>query len=331
MDREFRLFPEAASTVAQRVDNVYFFLLSVASFFTLLIFFLIVGFCIYYRRSAKVDRAMSARLHGRFWLLEITWSLIPLGLTLVMFGWGAEVYYHITNPPDDCLVIDVVGKQWMWKVQHPGGRREINSLHVPVDTPVRLRMISEDVIHSFYVPNFRVKQDVLPNRYTTAWFEPTKTGQFHLFCAEYCGTSHAQMRGYVYVQSQADHAAWLRGGEQGAPAVVGKLLFEQFRCVVCHTGAQPRCPSLVGLVGSRVPLRDGDTAIADDQYLRESILDPTAKVVAGYQPLMPTFRGQIGEEEILALVAYIKTLRPDEAGMVPRSNPPTVPSIENNL
>jgi len=306
MDNGFRLFPESASTAAEQIDSIYFYLLSVAGFFTILIFVLIVAFCLYYRRGAHVNRTITP--HKGFLLLELTWSLIPLGLTMIMFAWGAQVYYMITHPPDDCVVIDVVAKQWMWKLQHPSGRREINELHVPVNTRVRMRMISEDVIHSFFVPNFRVKQDVLPSRYTSIWFEPTKIGEYHLFCAEYCGTSHAQMRGRVIVESQADYAQWLRGGDGATPEASGAMLFEQFRCNTCHTGTQPRGPLLAGLYGSQVPLQGGGTVVADDNYLRESILEPNAKLVAGYQPLMPTFRGQIGEEDILALIAYIKSL-----------------------
>lgn len=318
MDNAFRLFPESASVAAEQVDRLYIFLLCVACFFTLLIFLLIVSFCFYYRRGANVDRTLSP--HGSHLALELTWSLIPLGLALVMFGWGANLYYSMSNPPADCTVIDVVAKQWMWKIQHPGGRQEINTLHLPVNTRVRLRMISEDVIHSFYVPSFRVKQDVLPGRYTTAWFEPTKTGDYHLFCAEYCGTSHAQMRGQVIVQSQAEHARWLRGAVGPTQARTGALLFESLRCNTCHTGPQPRGPSLVGLYGREVPLKVGRTVTADDDYLRESILEPMAKIVAGYEPLMPTFRGQVGEEDILALIAYIKSQNENQPPAGERAN-----------
>jgi len=318
---EFRLFPESASSIAEQVDRLYFFLLAVATFFTLLIFMLIFCFCIFYRRGAKVDRTVSS--HGRFWILEATWSLIPLGLTLVMFGWGAELYHRISTPPEDCITIDVVGKQWMWKIQHPNGRREINSLHLPVNTRIRLRMISEDVIHSFYVPNFRVKQDVLPGRYSTLWFEPTKLGDFHLFCAEYCGTSHAQMRGRVVVQSQTEYANWLSGTTGPTPVVSGRQLFQQYRCHTCHEGDSPRGPSLVGVPGSQVPLSDGSTVVADDEYLRESILDPTAKIVAGYRALMPTYRGQIGEEDILSLIAYIKSLDSNNSEVPERDQSPS--------
>ncbi len=310
MNDQFRLFPEQASTVAGRVDMLYFFLLAVASSFTLLIFLLIVFFAIKYRRGRKVDRSFQ---HKRFWLLEVTWSLIPLGLTMVMFGWGAGLFFTLHTPPDDCLEIDVVGKQWMWKIQHAEGKREINTLHVPAGRPVKLRMISEDVIHSFYVPAFRVKQDVLPGRYRDVWFEATKPGEYDLYCAEYCGTSHAQMRGRIVVLEPAEYADWLRGDSGLPPAVAGQTLFAQFRCETCH---QPqgggRCPSLLGIFQKTVTLNSGMTVVADDAYLRESIVDPSAKIVAGYQPLMPTYAGQLGEEGVLQIIAYLKTLKPAE-------------------
>lgn len=312
---EFRLFPESASSVSGQVDTLYIFMLCVASFFTLLIFLLIVCFCIYYRRGAVRNREISK---GGFWVLEVTWFLIPLGLTMIMFAWGADLYRLIATPPEDCITIDVMGKQWMWKVQHANGRREINTLHLPVDTKVRMRMISEDVIHSFYIPNFRVKQDVLPGRYASLWFEATKLGTYHLFCAEYCGTSHSGMRGHVEVMSQAEYAAWLRGVQGPTPQATGEMLFQQYRCHTCHMSETPRGPSLVGLAGSTVPLSDGTTVVADDDYLRESILNPSAKLVAGFEPLMPTYQGQIGEEDIRALIEYIKTLQPT-AGPPPQS------------
>lgn len=306
MNDQFRLFPERASTFAQRIDALYFFLLSVAAVFTLLIFALIVYFALKYRRGRKVDRSLN---HERFWALELTWTLIPLGLTMVMFGWGAEVFLAVHEAPDNCLTIDVVGKQWMWKIQHASGRREVNVVHVPRGRPVKLRMISEDVIHSFYVPAFRMKQDLLPGRYTTAWFEATKTGQYDLYCAEYCGTSHAQMRGRVVVMEPAEYAEWLRGDTGDPPAVAGQKLFEQFRCQTCHAPqGNGRCPSLEGIYQKQVALAGGGTVTADDGYLRESILNPTAKIVAGYQPQMPTYSGQIDEQGVLQLIAYLKTL-----------------------
>jgi cytochrome c oxidase subunit 2 len=311
MDTSFRLFPEQASTAAEQVDRLYIFLLGVASFFTLLILVLIVYFALKYRHGAHVDR--SQRPGQRYWILEITWSLIPLGLTMIMFGWGADLFFKVHHPPPDCIEIHVLAKQWMWKIQHAGGKQEINSLHVPVGKPVKLRMISEDVIHSFFVPNFRIKQDVLPGRYTTIWFQPTKTGRYHLFCAEYCGTSHSRMTGEVVVQEPAQYAQWLQGGASESPETSGKELYDQFRCATCHANpTNPRCPSLDGIFGRTVRLDDGSTILADEAYLRQSILDPTAQVVAGYKPVMPTYKGQIGEEGIFQLIAYLKTLPPPQ-------------------
>lgn len=311
MNDQFRIFPERASTVAQRVDMLYFFLLAVATFFTVLIFCSIVYFAIKYRRGKKIDRTVKK---DKVWLLELAWSLIPLGLTMIMFAWGARLFFTLHQPPDNCLEVDVVGKQWMWRIQHAEGKREINTLHVPVGQPVRLRMISEDVIHSLYIPAFRIKQDLLPGRYTEVWFEATKTGQYDLYCAEYCGTSHSRMRGRVVVMEPTQYAEWLEGSTDETPEVAGKRLFEELRCQTCHVAeGGGRCPSLVDLYASQVPLTGEAAVVADDDYLRESILEPNAKVVAGYQKLMPTYQGQISEEEILQLIAYLKTLRtPDQ-------------------
>lgn len=309
MDTSFRLFPEQASTAAEQVDRLYIFLLGVASFFTLLIFLLIVYFVFKYRHGARVDRSQSPG--QRFWILEITWTLIPLGLTMIMFGWGADLFFKVHHPPPDCIEINVLAKQWMWKIQHAEGKQEINSLHIPVGKPVKLQMISEDVIHSFFVPNFRVKQDVLPGRYTTIWFQPTKTGHYHLFCAEYCGTSHSRMTGEIIVQEPAEYADWLQGGSSESPEAAGKQLYDQFRCATCHANpTNPRCPPLDGIFGRMVKLEDGSTLVADEAYLRQSILDPTAQVVAGYKPVMPTYKGQIGEEGVFHLIAYLKSLQP---------------------
>ncbi len=326
MDTSFRLFPEEASTAAAAVDRLYFFLLAIATFFALLIFVLIVYFVLKYRRTARVDRSQPPG--QRFWILEVTWTLIPLGLMMILFGWGADLFFKIHHPPPNCIEINVLAKQWMWKIQHADGQQEINALHIPVGQPVKLRMISEDVIHSFYVPNFRVKQDVLPGRYTTLWFQPTKTGRYHLFCAEYCGTSHSRMTGEIIVQEPDEYADWLQGGPSVSPEAAGKKLFEQFRCANCHDNpANPRCPPLSGIFGRTVTLTGGETVTADESYLRESILDPTAKIVAGYQPVMPTYKGQIGEEGIFQLIAYLKSLQTSQqTGSPPQSKTPPAES-----
>ena len=308
MNTDLPLFPEQASSLAAEVDAVYFYLMAVSGFFTLLIASLIIFFAIRYRRGSPADRTMG---HGHFFAIEATWIIIPFILAMIMFFWGAKVYFRLVRPPAGALEITTVGRQWMWKFQHPSGNREINDLHVPLGMPVRLQMISEDVIHSVYVPAFRVKQDVLPGRYTTLWFEPTRLGEYHLFCAEYCGTKHSEMKGKVIVMEPSAYQDWLAGGTSGdTPVEAGRKLFEQLRCDQCHksTGEPGRGPPLENVFGSTVALRNGQTVVADENYLRQSILDPQAKLVAGYQPIMPTFQGQIGEEGLLHLIAYIKSL-----------------------
>jgi cytochrome c oxidase subunit 2 len=227
--------------------------------------------------------------------------------------WGGDIYVHLYNPPPNALQIFIVGKQWMWKAQHPGGQREINELHVPVNQDVRLVMASEDVIHSFYIPALRIKQDVVPGRYETMWFRANKVGRYHLFCAEYCGTDHAHMGGWVTVMNPRDFAEWLRAqGGQQTLASQGEQLFHRYGCSGCHDpGGTVRAPNLNGVYGSPVPLSDGRVVIADERYVRDSILDPKAQVAAGYQPVMPTFAGQIGEDDLAKLVAYIQSISPN--------------------
>jgi cytochrome c oxidase subunit II len=306
------LFPEQASALAPQVDHLLFFLLAVSCFFTILIFASIFYFAIRYRRRS--DRELPQLIHGST-SLEILWSVIPFGLTMIMFTWGAELYFRESRPPNHALDIYVVGKQWMWKLQHMEGRREINELHVPLGRPIRLTMTSEDVIHSFFVPAFRVKEDVVPGRYSTLWFSPTKAGKYHLFCAEYCGTNHSHMIGWIYVMEPQDYQNWVSGGAaMGSLAEEGGKLFASLACANCHhPDGSGRCPSLVGLYGRNVMLSTGGTVKADDAYIRESILRPDAKVVAGYQPIMPTFQGLVTEEGVLQLIEYVKSLTPTPA------------------
>jgi cytochrome c oxidase subunit II len=318
MNREFRLMPEQASTFAPQVDALYTFLVLVSGFFSILIAGLIVYFAVKYRRGSPADRT-----HGssHFFLMELTWIVIPFVISMVMFFWGARLYFDQMRAPAGAMEIDCVGKQWMWKFQHPNGNAEINDLHVPVGQPIRLRMISEDVIHSMFIPAFRTKLDVLPGRYTTVWFEATKPGEYHLFCAEYCGAKHSEMRGTVYVMQPHEYQEWLLSGNTGpTTAESGRLLFEQLRCHSCHQGGgvASRGPPLENLFGSTVPLQDGTTVLADETYIRESILRPQAKVRAGYQPIMPSYDGQISEEGILQLIAEIKAL-----GRGDRRDPPS--------
>ncbi len=303
------LFPEQASTIAPEVDHLLYFLLTVAVFFTLLIFGAIFYFAIRYRRRS--ERELPVVIHGST-TLEILWSVIPFGLTMVMFWWGASIFFKESRPPADALQIYAVGKQWMWKLQHLEGQREINELHIPVGRAVRLTMTSEDVIHSFFVPAFRTKEDVVPGRYSTTWFQATKAGKYHLFCAEYCGTRHSAMIGWVYVMEPLDYESWLNGGgPPGSLADEGAKLFDSLACSNCHKpDGSGRGPTLVGLFGRTVQTSSGAQVKADEGYIRESILQPTAKIVAGYQPLMPTFQGLVTEEGVLQLVEYIKSLGP---------------------
>jgi cytochrome c oxidase subunit 2 len=302
------LWPEQASTVAASVDALYLFEVVVSAFFSLLIATLVVVFAVKYRRRHRHE--VGAPIHGSL-ALEIAWSVIPFGITMVMFVWGASVFVTVARPPAGALDVYGVGKQWMWKFQHVDGQREINELHVPVGRPVRITLASEDVIHSLFVPAFRVKSDVVPGRVMTLWFEATKPGRYRLYCAEYCGAQHSGMVGWVTVMEPADFQAWLSGGAgESSPAVSGERLFQEHACNTCHeSGPQGRGPVLAGLAGRQVQLADGSTVTADDNYLRESIVNPTARIVAGYQPLMPTYQGLISEEGLLQLIAYIRTLQ----------------------
>jgi len=303
----FPLFPDQASTMASRVDALYFYLVAVSAFMSLLIAVLIIYFAIKYRR--RTESFLPTPVEGSL-KLEIAWSVIPLLISLSFFFWGASLFFAMNRPPPGALEIYVVGKQWMWKFQHLDGQREINELHVPVGRPVRLTMGSEDVIHSFFVPAFRVKRDVLPGRFVSTWFEATRPGRYHLFCAEYCGTKHSGMTGWVEVMEPVAFQNWLsQGAGAGSLSDAGSKLFIQHACNTCHRpDSQARGPNLEGLLGKPVRLQSGQTVIADEQYIRESIVAPNAKLVEGFQPLMPTFQGLISEEGLLQLTAYIKSL-----------------------
>jgi cytochrome c oxidase subunit II len=309
--------------MAGRVDALYIFLIAVAGFFSVLIFVLIAVFAIRYR---KAKRPRAEQIEGSI-PLELTWTLIPAGIAMVIFVWGAVIYFAEGRPPRGAMEIYAVGKQWMWKFEHPDGQREINQLHVPVGRDVKMIMISQDVIHSFFVPAFRIKQDVLPGRYTSTWFHATKPGTYHLFCAEYCGTSHSGMIGQVVVMEPAQFQQWLSGGgAEGSLASTGQKLFQELGCSTCHrSDTQGRGPNLVGFYGKPVLLEDGRTVIGDDNYIRESVVNPTAKVVSGFKPIMPTFQGIVSEEQLLALVAYIKSIQQPQQ-REPVSNRPPVPN-----
>jgi cytochrome c oxidase subunit 2 len=308
MTPAFPLVPDRASTLAGEVDAVFLFILGVTGFFAVAIWIAMLWFAVRYRRRSAADRPPA--IHGSL-ALELAWTVIPLGLMAVMFVWGAKVYFHMNRPPDDAMTVSVVGKRWMWKIQHPTGQREINELHVPEGRAVKLLITSEDTIHSFFVPAFRIKKDAVPGRYNTAWFRATKPGRYHLFCAEYCGTEHSKMTGWIVVLPRGEYQTWLAGGPPPeSPAAEGEKLFTDLNCVTCHRpGSAGRGPVLVGLFGKPVKLATGQSAVADEAYVRESILNPAARVVAGYQPVMPTYQGQVSEEQVIALVAYIKSLQ----------------------
>lgn len=304
----FPLRPDQASTIARGIDHLYYFLTAVDLFFTTLIFLTIFYFALRYRRRPGNERPPKTKT---LLPLELAWSIIPAFLCAVIFTWGAALFVRNARPPQASMEIFVIGKQWMWKLQHVEGRSEINELHIPLGQPVKLTMTSEDVIHDFFIPAFRVKKDVLPGRYTSIWFQATQLGKFHLFCGQYCGTNHSHMRGWVYVMKPADYELWLSGGvKTQTMAEAGADLYEQYGCITCHgTG---KGPPFVNLYGSSVKLEDGRTVVADDSYIRESILFPSAKIVAGYPAIMPTFQGQLNESQVLDLIAYIKSLRTQE-------------------
>jgi len=300
--------------MATRVDALYFFLVGLTVFFSLLIAGLIVTYAVRFRR--RTPDSIGARIHGGT-MLEITWSVIPFLITMGIFVWGASVFFAMARPPDETLNVYVVGKQWMWKFQHLDGQREINELHVPVGRAVKLIMTSEDVIHDVFVPAFRVKADVIPGRYTHLWFEPTKPGTYHLFCAEYCGTRHSGMVGQIVVMEPNDYQTWLSGGAgEGSLASAGQKLFADLACNTCHRAdAQGRGPVLQNLFGKTVELTSGEKVVADEAYIRESILNPHAKTVVGFQPIMPTFQGLVTEEQLLELIEYVKSLKQDTSNV----------------
>jgi cytochrome c oxidase subunit 2 len=309
MSLPFPLFPQSASSISGDMDMLYLFIVAVCAFFTVLVATLVVFFTLRYRRRHADE--VGADIHGSL-SLELAWTFIPFVLSMIMFAWGASMFFRLASPPANAMDVFVVGKQWMWKIQHPEGVREINELHVPIGRPVRITLGSEDVIHDFFIPAFRVKMDAVPGKLTTMWFEATELGTFHIFCAEYCGTKHSGMIGQVIVMTPQDYEAWLAGGRStGTAAQNGERLFTDLACVTCHKpDSSGRGPSLLGVFGSRVTLTDGRTVVADENYLRESIMNSQAKVVEGYQGIMPAFQGMVTEENLMQLIAYIKTLKP---------------------
>jgi cytochrome c oxidase subunit 2 len=310
MDK-FHLFPPQASTSAHEVDALYFALTLVSLFFIAVVFLPLLFFCIKYRRGSSADRSNPTNGSN---LVEVGWTTLPTLMGLAIFSWGAVDYFRIERRPANAIDVQVVGKQWMWKLQHAEGKREINELHLPVNRTVALTLISQDVIHSFFVPAFRVKQDVVPGKYTSEWFKPTHTGEYHIFCSQYCGTDHARMIGRVVVMQPRAYENWLKTGEQTESIVrAGERLFHDRGCSGCHApNSKFHAPLLQGLYRNPVPLSDGSVVTADDQYLRDSILQPAKQISAGYDNIMPSFSGHLTEDEIMELIAYVKAIGKQE-------------------
>ena len=294
------------------MDLLFYGWLGLSIFFFVAVVATVTYFCIKYRKGSPANRVIE---NDDSSTLELTWTIIPTIMAIVVFFWSAYLYVDFTKMPQGAMEVLVTGKQWMWKIQHPNGKREINTLHVPAGTPVKLTMTSEDTIHSFFIPAFRAKKDVLPNRFSQLWFNATKEGEYHLFCTEYCGTDHSRMIGTVTVMSPERYQAWLAGADTGvAAASSGEKLFTKLGCVTCHTGTTPRGPSLKGVFGKEVQLQDGSKIVADEDYLRESIMNSQAKLVAGYPPLMPLFKNQIKEQDLMTLINYIKSMKDEKSG-----------------
>ena len=301
----FHFVPPSASSTSARFDLLMLGLLLLTGAVALAVTSLIVLFSIRYRRGSAADRSHAP---ARNRSVEVAWTVTPLLLFLCLYAWAAYDYVRLYRVPPDAMPVFVVAKQWMWKLEHANGHREIGELHVPLGQPTRLVMTSQDVIHSFFVPAFRIKQDVVPGRYTSLWFTPTRAGEFHLFCADYCGTEHSVMRGRIVVMPPAEFARWLQyGPNQPAIAARGFELFRRYGCSGCHSaGSSVHAPDLNGLLGRTVHLQDGRALVADENYIRDSILLPRKDIVAGYEPIMPSFAGQIGEEDIMAIIEYIR-------------------------
>ncbi len=321
----FQLFPTEASTAASRTDTLFLLLVGVSVLMVVLIAGFIFRFIYKYRRRDPDEIPEQITGSDR---LELTWTLIPLGFFMVIYFWGASIYMNNVQPPNNAMEIYVVAKQWMWKFQHLTGQSEIDELHVPLGRPVKLTMTSQDVIHSFFVPEFRVKQDVLPDRYTTIWFQATQAGTFHIFCTQYCGTGHAQMTGRVIAMEPAAFEQWLGGGAAASPqspAATGQQLFQQFGCIGCHKADGSGVgPSFVGRYGKQVKTTDGRTLTVDDNYIRTCVYHPDQQRTAGFQPLMPSYLGRIDENQMLSIIAYIKSLQTAAPG-APSTAPTATP------
>lgn len=322
--RRILFTPEQASTVSGEWDALYGYVMAITVFFTVLVVVLIFYFAVKYRRRdpLEIPRPNAGSLK-----LETMWTVVPFIIAMTIFAWGAHMYFRLYRQPQNAIEVFVVGKQWMWKFQHGAGQREINELHVPVGSKVKLTMTTEDVIHSFAVPAFRIRSDVVPGRYTYAWFEATKPGRYKLFCTEFCGTNHSGMIGHVEVMDPADYQTWLAGGGSESPAAQGEKIFQSVGCATCHRAdTQGRGPVLTNIFGRQQRMADGTDVLADEAYIRESIVNPQAKTVEGFQQIMPTYQGQLSEEQILQLIAYIRSLgAPATGGTTPGANPSGAP------
>jgi len=317
---DFPLHPPADSSLATRVDILFYAWLLLAGVVSIVVAFLIVYFSEKYRHGSRANRSMptGAALRRTSHRIEIAWIVTPLILFMAMFVWAADLYYVHAAPPANATEVYIVGKQWMWKLEHAGGQREIDELHVPAGKPVKLIMTSQDVIHSFFMPVFRIKQDVLPGRYTMLWFTANKAGDYHVFCSQYCGTDHARMIGHVVVMAPADFARWLESGKGSqSMAQEGAARFRQYGCSGCHgASASVHAPKLEGLFGRRVQLSDGSSVVADERYIHDSVMLPRKDIVAGYEPIMPSFQGQIAEDDLLDIIEYIKSLKDATPGEI---------------
>ncbi len=328
----FQIIPEQASTLAPKVDQLYWFIIGVTAFFGILTSILVIYFAVKYRTDDPLK--VGTPIHGSI-PLELAWSIIPFLISVVIFAWASQVFFDIYRPPDQTLEIYATGKRWMWKFQHLDGKAEINELHVPLGRPVKVTFTSEDVLHSLFFPSFRVKADAVPGRYSSVWFEATKLGEYHIFCAEYCGTRHSGMIGTVYVVEPAAYQTWLSGtGGGGTLASRGERLFGELACNTCHRDdGSGRGPSLLNKFGSQEQLANGSVVNIDESYVRESILTPQMKVVAGFQPVMPTFQGLVNEESVMALIEYVKSKQSSSGGPTAEASttarPAAAPAQEN--
>jgi cytochrome c oxidase subunit 2 len=309
---QFPLRPKAASNFAYDYDLLFFALTALTVFFTVVVGAMVLFFALRYRKGTKADRSKPMHENVK---LELLFLIVPTILGLAMFGWGTVLFVNKRTFPENAMEIFVVGKQWMWHAQHMNGVRENNELHLPLGQPVKLTMISQDVVHGFFIPQFRVQYHVVPGRYTQMWFIPTRTGRFNLFCSVHCGTQHSEMAGYVYVLPPDEFARWLASGgnrfreEPATMAEAGEQTFREMRCGSCHGATDTqRGPSLYGMYGNPVTLETGQTVIADAKYIRSSILTPWAQLTAGYGATMPAYKGTLNEERTFELIAYIKTL-----------------------